>query len=57
MAKEMVILPYQGMWMSIALLMPLGIFFTYKATTDSSMFNMDAYFGAIKKFFTKKEKL
>lgn len=57
MAKEMVILPYQGMWMSIALLMPLGIFFTYKATTDSSMFNMDAYFGTIKKFFTKKEKL
>jgi lipopolysaccharide export system permease protein len=56
MAKEMVILPYQGMWISIAVLLPLGVFFTYKATTDSSMFNMDAYFGAIKRIFNKKEK-
>ena len=43
MAKEMVILPYQGMWISIAVLLPLGVFFTYKATTDSTMFNVDAY--------------
>jgi lipopolysaccharide export system permease protein len=54
MAKEMVILPYQGMWMSFVILLPLGFFFTYKATTDSTMFNLDAYFGVIKKIFTKK---
>lgn len=56
MAKELAILPWQGMWMSIAILMPLGIFFTYKATTDSAMFNLDAYLVAIKNFFSKEKK-
>lgn len=54
MAKEMVIEPYQGMWMATAVLFPLGIFFTYKATTDSAMFNIESYFGFIKKLFKKK---
>ena len=55
MAKEMVIEPYQGMWMSIAVLLPLGIFFTYKATTDSTMFNVDSYLNVIKSIFKKKK--
>ncbi|MCB0409540.1 MAG: LptF/LptG family permease [Flavobacteriales bacterium] len=54
MAKEMVIEPYQGMWLATAVLFPLGIFFTYKATTDSAMFNIESYFGFIKKLFKKK---
>ena len=54
MAKERVIEPYQGMWLSFLVLLPLGIFFTYKATTDSVMFNLDAYTDIIKKFFSKK---
>lgn len=56
MAKEMVIQPYQGMWLSFFVLLPLGIFFTYKATTDSVMFNLDAYFGVFKKLFVKQPK-
>jgi len=56
MAKEMVIQPYQGMWLSFFVLLPLGIFFTYKATTDSVMFNLDAYFRIFKKLFVKKFK-
>ena len=43
MVKEMVLLPVQGMWLSTALLLPLGLFFTYKATTDSAIFNIASY--------------
>lgn len=31
------------MWLSSAVLLPLGIFFTYKAVGDSAVFNVDAY--------------
>lgn len=55
MAKEQVIEVYQGMWMATAVLFPLGFFFTYKATTDSAMFNMDAYISFFKKMVKKKK--
>jgi len=55
MAKEMVILPYQGMWISTIILFPLGLFFTYKATTDSTIFNFTAYVDFITKLFKKGE--
>jgi len=54
MAKEMVLHPYQGMWISTALLLPLGLFFTYKATTDSPMFNFGNYIDFITKIFKKE---
>lgn len=56
MAKELVLEPYQGMWLATTVLFPLGIFFTYKATTDSAMFNIDSYFGFFKKLFKKRDK-
>ena len=31
------------MWLSSAVLLPLGVFFTYKAVNDSAVFNADAY--------------
>lgn len=34
---------WAGMWLSSAVLLPLGIFFTYKAVNDSAVFNADAY--------------
>ena len=34
---------WQGIWLSSAILLPLGIFFTYKAVGDSAVFNIDAY--------------
>jgi lipopolysaccharide export system permease protein len=55
MIKEMVILPYQGMWASTVILLPLGLFFTYKATTDSTMFSFSAYTNIISKIFKKEE--
>ncbi len=32
-----------GIWLSTVVMMPLGIFFTYKAVGDSAVFNVDAY--------------
>ncbi len=54
MAKEQVIEVYQGMWLASAVLFPLGFFFTYKATTDSAMFNVDSYINFIKRLFRIK---
>ena len=34
---------WRGMWLSSAVLLPLGVFFTYKAVNDSDVFNPDAY--------------
>ena len=42
-AREGVWLVYQGIWLSSAVLLPVGIFLTYKATTDSAILNADAY--------------
>ncbi len=55
MIKQLVILPYQGMWAATAILLPLGLFFTYKATTDSAMFNFDAYFSFFKRLVPKNK--
>lgn len=43
MAREGVWYVYQGMWLSSAVLLPLGIFLTYKSATDSAIMNSDAY--------------
>jgi len=56
MAKEGAIEVVRGMWMASAILLPIGLFFTYKATSDSSIFRLDNYFYVIKKLFKKKEK-
>ena len=50
-AREGVLPPYIGMWISSFVLMPLGIFLTYKATTDSVILNTDTYFIFFKKLF------
>ncbi len=53
---------YQGMWLSSMVLLPIGVFLTYKSTTDSSLLNSDAYFIALRKiknkisFFKKAKK-
>ncbi len=43
MAKEGSVYVWHGMWLSSAVLLPLGIFVTYKAVHDSSVFNLDSY--------------
>jgi len=38
---------WQGMWLSSAFTLPMGVFLTYKATTDSVIFNFDTYIDLI----------
>jgi lipopolysaccharide export system permease protein len=57
LARDGVLAPAMGLWLSNFVLLPMGIFLTYKATTDSALFNADRYIEFIKKiakFFTKK---
>ncbi len=44
---------WQGMWLSSAILTPLGVFLTYKATNDSVILNADTYLNAFKKLIGK----
>ncbi len=46
-----------GMWLPIAVFMPLGVFLTYKAANDSALFDRDAYinlWNKVKKLFGGK---
>jgi len=40
--------PAFGAWISSIVLLPIGIFLTYKATKDSSLFNVDKYIPMLK---------
>ena len=58
-AKEAVVSPAVGMWISAFILLPLGIVLTYKSVTDSEMMNTEAYklfFEKVLKFFQRKKK-
>lgn len=57
-AKEAVISPAMGAWISAFILLPLGIILTYKSVTDSEMMNTEAYtkfFKKIIRLFKKKK--
>ena len=41
---------WQGMWLSSAVLLPLGIFLTHKAVNDSAVFNPDAWLNFLRRF-------
>lgn len=43
MARDGVWPVWQGIWLSSAVLLPLGIFLTSRATKDSAVLNLDAY--------------
>ena len=46
--------PILGMWIAIIILTPIGIFLSYKAATDSSLFDAEAYKRIINKIFKRK---
>ena len=59
LAREMVLTPIAGMWLPSLILLPFGIFLTYKSTTDSALFNAEIYlapFRAVSRFVTSKFK-
>jgi lipopolysaccharide export system permease protein len=41
--------PFSGMWLSTFVLIPIGIFLTYKAMRDSQLFNQEFYYRSFKK--------
>lgn len=49
MAKEGSLAPAIGMWLSTILLLPIGLFLTYKAMHDSQLFSKEFYFRLSKK--------
>lgn len=54
MARDGIWPAWQGMWLSSAVLAPLGIFLTYKAVNDSVILNADTYLNALKSFIGKR---
>ncbi len=54
-SKEGVLPPYQGMWLASMVLLPIGIFLTSKATSDSALFDINSYLKVFQ-FFTRKTK-
>ena len=46
---------WEGMWLSSAVLLPLGIFLTYKAVKDSAVFNPDVYINFFRKLIGRQE--
>ncbi|MBG9378464.1 LptF/LptG family permease [Panacibacter sp. DH6] len=52
-AKEGVTTVFTGMWLSTFILVPIGLFLTYKAMRDSQLFNKEFYYRMLKR--KKKE--
>jgi len=46
--------PVLGIWIASIILVPLGLFLTYKAANDSALFDMDVYKKIIKIIFKKE---
>ena len=49
LVEEDVVGTFAGMWAASYILLPIGIFLTYKATTDSVIMNIDTYISYLKK--------
>ena len=47
---------FLGVWMSSLVLLPVGLFFTFKATTDAALFDGDSWKKYFKRLFKKGNK-
>jgi len=47
--------PVIGSWVAIVVILPIGIFLSYKAATDSALFDMELYKRFFNKIFKRKE--
>jgi len=52
-AEDGSISPFIATWLSTLIMLPLGIYFTYRATTDQGLFSFDIITEPISKFFKK----
>jgi lipopolysaccharide export system permease protein len=56
LAREAVATPFWGMWLSSAVLLPIGMFLTYKATRDSVLFDREVYLRFLRKIFSRSQR-
>lgn len=56
MARDGRVQVWLGMWISSIVLFPLGVFFTYQAMNDSSVFNIDTYRNFFRRISGRKLK-
>jgi lipopolysaccharide export system permease protein len=49
LVKEDIVSTFAGMWAASYILLPIGVFLTYKATTDSTIMNIETWFNVFKK--------
>ena len=47
---------FLGVWLSSLVLLPVGLFFTFKATTDAALFDGDSWKKFFKRLFKKGDK-
>lgn len=47
------LLPFIGSWLSTFIMLPLGIWLTYRATTDQGLFSLDNFMDSLGSFFKK----
>lgn len=52
LGRELVWEPVRAMWTASFILLPIGIFLTYKSATDSALFNMEVYLRPFEKIRT-----
>lgn len=57
MAREALWPCWAGMWLSSLVLLPIGVFLTYKAATDSALFNPEAWLINGKRVYVKAKTL
>ncbi len=48
--------PFIATWLSTAIMLPLSVWLTYRATTDQGIVDIDSFFQRIGRLFKKKEK-
>ncbi len=59
-AKENTMSPFIGMWLATFVLVPIGLFLTYKAMRDSQLFNKEFYYRftkMVREFYGRKRGL
>ena len=54
-ARDAIWLPWQGVWLSSAALLSLGLFLTYKAVNDSVLLNAETYLDTFKRLIGRRE--
>jgi lipopolysaccharide export system permease protein len=57
LANDGAVSPFVGTFISTFVLLPIGVFLTWKSTQDSALFNADAYINALKHLFSHAKKV